>query len=237
MGDIYQKLAEKTMIPAAREGYRRQFDFGDWTEMRFGILFSGVTAAGDNTMAVTEAVTLNTADDRIAFGLKDNSAGYPGTTGTLFLGGGNTGTSSDVFVSGAAGQFYDSTGATGIQALGLAGTVLKNGTGNMASMVFPDAAAASAYCGFYALKFVLTDRGLATQSVAISAAWSASVSGTDYSPGALLTLMNNGTYGTARTVQWNDGAAAYDIPDCCYIRMPFFNNRIRVSCMRPRRYS
>ncbi len=104
-------------------------------------------------------------------------------------------------------------------------------------MVFPtDVTGAADYCGFFAVKLVITDRGLVTQQVTIGSASTKTISGSDYSTAALRLLINNASYGS-RVIDWNDGAAAYAIPDAFYVRMPFYNNRIRISAMRAIRYA
>lgn len=86
MATIYQKTAsDKTLILSPREYFLRPFDFGtDWTEVRVGIFFGGVTSGGDNTQAVSETVAVSSAIDRIAFGIKDSAtAALPGQAGSL----------------------------------------------------------------------------------------------------------------------------------------------------------
>jgi hypothetical protein len=237
MALIYQKtVSDKTLILAPREFYLRPFDFhNDWTEMRFGIYLSGVTSGGDDTTAGAESVTLSTAADRIAIGIKDSATNdLPGFGAALFLGGVTaTGQTSD----SSSSQFTQS-GSSGLCAAGYHETTLVGGTVTLGnSLAFPAASGSTGYCGFYAIKFVITNRGAASQAVAISSVGTTPIAGTDYSAQALRLLINNATYNSPTTIAWNDGAVARTIPNSIFIRMPFYSNRIRISAMRAIRYA
>lgn len=239
MATIYQKtVTDKTCILSPREYILRPFDFGAWTEMRFGVYFSGVAASGDNTNSAAETVALSSAADRICFGIKDSATSdLPGFGAALFLGA-VTETSSSSYCSGSD---FTSLSADRISAAGYHETTLVGGAFAQtlgAAMNYPaSASASSSYCGFYALKFVITNLGTSSQSVAISSNSSSSISGTDYSASALQLDINNATYGSAVATAWNDGATARTIPDAIYIRMPFYSNRIRLSAIRAIRYA
>lgn len=240
MATIYQKtVSDKTLILAPREFILRPFDFQLWTEMRLGVFFGGVTSGGDNTQSSSETVTLSTSADRICFGLKNSSTNdIPGVTGSLFLGA-MTGTGLSSQMPG--GIDFGTTGTSNnLSGGGYDGTTLVGGTTAeyIEDMKFPsDTSAATSYNGFYAVKFVITNRGSSSQSISISSTAARTVSGTDYSAQALRLLINNATYGTPASVAWNTGAAARTIPDAIYIRMPFYSNRIRISAMRAIRYA
>lgn len=241
MATIYQKtVSDKTCILAPREFTLHPFDFQNWTEMRLGIYFGGVTSGGDNTMSTAETVTLSSSADRVCFGIKNSSTNdIPGVAGSLFLGSmTGTGLSSDI----PGGIEFGTTGTSNsLSAGGYDGTTLVGGTTSqylLDDMKFPtDTSLATGYNGFYAVKFVITNRGTASQSVAISSATTRTVAGTDYSAQALRLLINNATYNASQSVAWNTGAAARDIPDAIYIRMPFYSNRIRISAIRAIRYA
>lgn len=238
MATIYQKeVTDRTCILSPREYYFRPFDFDNWTEMRMGILFSGVADSGDNTQSTDESVALSSVADLITFGIKDSATSVlPGQAGGLFLGARTWTTQASKSTVAPEGWAFRSGGGGGLAACGFAGTTLIGGTvsEDILPMVHGGAAASSTgYDGFYALKFVINNLGLSTQSVSISSTATVSVSGADYSASALRTLLNNATYGTVRTIAWNDGVSAYDIPDAVWIRMPFYSNRIRLSQPAP----
>lgn len=240
MAKFYAKtVSDMTLIPAVREGYCRQFDFGtDWTEVRIGILFGPVHATtSDNTAAPTELLALSSAADRIFFGLKDASTALPGSTGSVFVGAMTaTGKTSDV------GSGYINSHDGELVAGGYVGTTLIGGTTTQdmtRSMQYPDVTGATGYNGFYCLKFVIANRGTGTQTITVTPARTDTVSGTAYSASDLLTLISAfASPGTGQTLNWFSGVpAAYDIPDCFFIRLPFYNSRIRISAVRAVRIS
>ncbi len=245
MSSIYQKTAtDKTCILAPREYFLRPFNFLAWTEARFGLFFGGVTAAGDNTSSTSESVAKSSVSDIIAFGIKNSSTSdLPGQAGSLFLGvTSDNDASCTTFGVGAAGgdyasisgnpAFLVSTGYNGVTKIGGTDTQACNG------MHYPTVTSgATNYCGFFGLKFVINNIGLSTQSVTLSSSFVSTVSGSDYSAAALRTLLNNSTYNNSSTLTWNDGVSARAIPDALYLRMPFYNNRIRVSSMMGVRYA
>lgn len=245
MANIYTKLTDKTLILAPREAVVRQFNFGtDWTEMRMGFFSTGVIDSGDNTAPTDESLVIGSASDRMAIGLKNSSTNdLPGYAGSLFIGAITGGTGSQTTdYSLAAGRKYYCAFATNQapSAAGYYGTTLVGGTHTTDALAHPilfgDASAATGYNGFFGLKFVITDRGLSTQTVTMST-FADVVAGTDYSATALRTLLNNSGYLGPKTIAWNDGAAARTIPDCVFVRIPFFNNRIRISAIRAIRYA
>ncbi len=240
MATIYQKtVTDKVCILSPREYILRPFDFDAWTEMRLGIYLSAVTSGGDNTNSANETVTLSTAADRLTFGLKDSATSdLPGFGTSLFLGATSYSTGaalqngSQVDIQTSGGELA----ATGYHDTTIVGGASGQSLGN--HMECPSSASgSSAYCGFYALKFVITNLGASSQSVAISSTKTTTISGTDYSASALQLLMNNATYGTPVATAWNTGAAARDIPDAIFIRFPFYSNRIRLSAIRAIRYA
>lgn len=238
MALIYTKSAEKTLILSPREGYQRAFDFQDWTEIRLGMFYSGVTAADDNTTAGSEIVTYNTVADAIAFGLKnsDNTV-IPGLATSTFVGLFNKLSSQS---ESNASEFFCNGGGSGsglyVSSFNGATNITNNLTAQ-ASFSYPAANGTTAYCGFLVLKMVMADRGLSTQNISMGTAVTSPVSGSDYSTAALRTAMNNASFGTLRTAQWNSGGVALTVPDSFYVRIPFYNNRLRISAMRASRYS
>lgn len=237
MATIYAKTGtDKTCILSPREYFMRPFDFQAWTETRFGLYMDGVAASDDNTDSSAEAVATGSAADLIAIGMKDSATtNLPGVAGGLFLGVRNESTQS----AGISGTSIQSNNNLSLAACGFNGATLVAGTSSdrVDALQFPSASPATGYNGFWAIKFVITNLGAATQSVAISTTATTPIAGTDYSASALRTLINNGTYSTPRTVAWNSGGVALDIPDAIFIRLPFYSNRIRISCMRAIRYA
>lgn len=231
MAEIYLKGAENALILAPREMVVRPFDFGAWTEMRLGFFYSIVTAAGDDTNGVNETVPISSSLDYMAFGIKTNNTVLPRETGTDFLGFMNNTGASSVYVTGSP-NMLSSAGVP--RAAFITDTTIVSIADDVDEAGSPNASGASGYNGFYGLRFVVTNIGTATQQINIGSGRRTTVSGTDYSDTALRTeLLSGGSTGyTMNTARdWNTGAAARVIPSAFYMRMPFFNNRIRMSCM------
>ena len=233
MAEIYAKSGENTLILEPREYMLRQFNFGDWTELRMGMYFGCISAASANANVASESVTLVSAVDRLCFGIKDSSTSYiPGQVGASFLG---ITTMSPTGNGTAIGTgSLRSIGGNNFAVVGLTDGTATGGTTTQVcvGMDFPsDVTGATAYNGFVALKFVVANLGLSSQTVTISGVSTNSISGSDYSATALRALLNGATYTNPSTIAWNTGAAAKDIPNCWFLRLPFLNNRIRISCI------
>jgi hypothetical protein len=238
MAKIFEKsVTDKTLILEPREGLLRKFDFGnDWTEVRVGMFFSIVTAAGDDTYSGTlESLAFNTAADYVTFGLKNTSdEALPGLADSLFLGYMQPSGLGAQFSSGniqnASNNQMSSGGFVGTTGVINAGTASRH-------LPCPTLAGTSAdYAHGAMLKFVIADRGLATQTVTVTFGWT-QTTGTDYSASLLRTEMNNATYnGLGSALAWNDTSDAYDIPDGFWVRLPFYDYRLRISAIRAIRY-
>jgi hypothetical protein len=241
MALIYTKLTDKTLVLAPREGICRKFNLGtDWTEIRVGVFLSCVSSAGSNVDNTLEIIVPSGITDYITFGIKDDSLTLPGQPGSLFLGI----RSHDVSVvasspPGGGGGFKDSAGTWNMT--GYFGTsIVENtsGGGLTGSPIGASAASgSSAYCGFFCVKIIITNRGLSTQSVSATISKEDSVAGTDYSAAALRTKMNAANFPTPESIAWNTGAAARAIPDCIWLRSPLYDNAFRVSAHRAIRYA
>lgn len=234
---IYQKPTEKTLILSPREHFQRPFNFDAWSEIRLGFFLSRVAAANDNAAGVNETFAAGVAADQICIGLKTSAdLEIPGTAGCKFVGVASRAGAD----SSDTGATYVATGGSGfLNPTGWDGVTRIDGSGTVDGPRFPsDPSVATGYCGFYGLRLQLADRGLATQSFTITSFFTNPVAGNDYSPAALVALMNAlGGASTPRTLAWNTGAAARTIPDALFFRWPFYNNRARISCMRMRRYA
>lgn len=238
MALIYTKLTDKTTVLSPREGAGRKFNFGtDWTEIRLGMFCSAVAATGSNDVNVPESSASSGITDFITFGIKDDSPTYPGQVGSTFLGirSGGTLNASTPTNTYSGNDWWLTTGYFGA-------TMVQNPTTMAPSVYLGGAAPASAatgYCCFFAIKIIISNRGLSSQSVTISVENGAGqvVPGSDYSPTALRTLLNNSVYGTGQAIAWNDGVTARAIPDCVWVRVPLYLNALRISCVRAIRYA
>lgn len=229
----HEKEGVTTAVLAVREFQRARLTVklgSDWTEARIGMYFSGVDAHDEDLAPPDELVGVADVSDYVFFGLKDSDTfSLPGEAGALFLGISSTGPTSRnrAPALGAEGWFADSSEEC--SAVGYAGaTFIDGGVISNGSMRYPDPEPATGYNGFYCVKFVVNARGLSSQSVSISVARIGQVDGVDYGKSALYQAMNNATFGVGRTVAWNNGGVARALPDASYVRIPFYNARIRI---------
>jgi hypothetical protein len=238
-----------------REMMVAPFDLGnDWTEIRCGAFISGCSPIVYlNCVDNNVGFMTNTPQDSISFGIK-NSDNFtiPGEAGSLYLG--IRTTSATPFGNQTILHAYNissfppvgtsqiGNGLLRVHATGYDGTTLVDGgeirsdSSPTGSIKFRDFSAGQGYCGLYIIKFVITGRGTAAQSVTMSISQKAEVDGFDYSPFALKQEMNNATFGPEVTIPWNSGGAPRDIPDAFYVRMPFYHARIMLASMRVIKY-
>lgn len=235
MALIYTKLTDKTTVLAPREGACRKFNFGDdWTEVRFGAFLTAVSSSGSNVDNTLETLVPANITDHVYFGLKNDFASYPGQAGSIFLG---VRSLDSVHIQSQANSGIGDDSGT-CRGLGLHDTTAVNGSDvNQTRFGSATASGSSAYCQFVAIKIVITNRGLATQSVEVFMTFEDNVAGSDYSATALRTAINNAAYGSMGSFAWNDGVAAREIPDCVWIRSPMYLNAFRVSAIRAIRYA
>lgn len=232
----YEKVGVPNAVLLVREFQRATLTQklgSDWTEARVGLYFTGVDAHEGNLAPPDETLAVADVSDYLTIGLKDAATyALPGESGGLFIGVRSTGTTSKVEAPllGGAGFFADSNEEC--SAVGYAGTTLIDG-GVVANgaMQFPDPQPDDGFNGFYCMRFVVSNRGTASQSVAVSVARSAQVAGFDYGKAALYQAINNATFGAPKTVAWNTGAAARTLPDASWVRIPFYNARIRIQAL------
>ncbi len=237
MALVYPKLTDETIVLSPRQAAFRQFNIGDdWTEARFGVFITAIAATGSDDDNVNETLVPSVISDRVTFGLKDTSDTYPGQAGSLFIG---ARSGESTVVSSAAGGGIGSSSGNFV-AVGYNGTSEILGVGaNIGRIGTAVASGSTSYCDFFALRFVINNRGLSTQTITIYGKEIPHVAGSDYSANALRTLLNNqfASVGALDTIPWNDGASARAIPDCVWIRSPLFDNALRISCARVIRYA
>lgn len=240
MAKIYLKSAENTLILSPREMFQRAFSFAsNWSEIRMGFFWSIISATGDNTQGPGESLTISSVLDNIAIGIKDSATqAIPGQVGSFFAGVGAN-TSSPAYINNPPVGIAAGGNVDALNVFGYNGVTAIAGSGNSTALLCPsDPSPATGYCGFGGVKFVLANRGGATQQFTITICRTQTVAGADYSPAALRTLMNTfASPSTPRTLAWNSGGVALPIPDAYCVRLPFFNNRIRLSCIRASQYA
>lgn len=240
MANIYQHVSQdKVLILSPREAFQRKFDVGSWNELRLGMFYDTAASTSPTSSIVGETVTQNTRSDIVTFGLKDSATSIlPGFSGSYFFGLSMSSSYNPRVVTFG----MEATPDTNFHGTGFYGTASMFGGQTLASMGYPmngGAANLTDYMAVYGLKLVINNRGLSTQTISISAYRESTISsGTSfYSSTQLNRLINNGSYGTVSTVNWNDGSSAYPIPDSFWIRFPFYDNQVRISALTAIRYS
>ena len=238
MALIYTKgVSDKTTVLAPREGAYRQFDFDDdWTDVRLGCFVTNVGTSGSNTAPVVENLAVSTVDDYLTFVIKNYADNNPGRSGSLFIGVRNGGivTNQQTPIGGVHGN----TGQW--LPVGYEGTTEVAGSAIGTSQYFgrADATASSGYCAFNGIRIVISNRGTASQSVAVYWRSDDSKSG-NYGITDLTNYINsltNADWGTPQSFAWNTGSVARDIPDSVWLRSPLYNNQLRLSAITAIRF-
>jgi hypothetical protein len=232
----YEKIGVPTAVLLVREFQRATLTQklgSNWTEARIGMYFSGVADHETNIAPPDEDLAVADVSDYLTFGLKDASTyALPGESGGLFIGVRSTGATSQVQAPGVGSSGYFADSSEQCSAVGYAGTTLiDGGVVQNGSLRFPDPEPDESFNGFYCVRFVVSGRGLSTQTVSVSVARSEQVDGADYGKAALYQAISNAAFGTARNVSWNTGVSARTLPDTAWVRIPFYNARIRIQAM------
>lgn len=240
MAKIFNKSNDTSLILSPREAVYRQFNFGQWTELRVGMLFGVVNDTNDSGSANDEEVYRLTDLDRMYFGIKSYGNEIPGVADTNFIGVTSL-TSSYVYVrSSVLGSYYNSSGTLYYRvALGAASaslplntkeilTTSTNNGLNYQSTIGPTT------CGFYGLRYVLQNSGSANQCVILNYK-STSTAGT--SSADLNTLLTNNTswnsmYSSDASYSTASWAAGIPLPDTFYAYIPSYKNRLRITAIQ-----
>ena len=247
---IYQKLvSDKTLILGERSSLIRPMNLVNnlgqpWTEMRMGMYYSNIGATGtDNAVGAMEAIPQVFGDhtNRVTFGLKDSGQLPPGSGGSSFIGAMTTGSSTCYGQVGTyPGFWYEAYGDNGpgqrrTQLMATYGTASIVGA-TINDMNFTTAnnpGGATLYCGFYGLKFNISNRGASNQTIAISGSSFQPVNMGGHTTAMLSSSLGapSGGWDGTGSIAWNDGVSAYAIPNSLYVYYPFMACRIRISCL------
>ncbi len=238
MAKIFNKSNDTSLILSPREAVYRQFNFGQWTELRVGMLFGVVNDTNDSGSATTEEVYRLTDLDRVYFGIKSYGNEIPGVSNTNFIGV-TSATSSYVNILGSrTGTFVNNGGLFYYRLyLGAASASLPLSTkaidaGVDTGFIYPTTIGST--CGFYGLKYVLQNSGSANQCVILNYK-STSTAGT--SSADLNTLLTNNTSWNSMyssdasysTASWETGIP---LPDTFYTHIPSYRNRLRITAIQ-----
>jgi hypothetical protein len=227
---------DNTLVITPRSGVSIPFNFGNWTEIRMGMYWTGVaTSSGyiSGSGLASETVTILTSADHIVMGLKSETPNRHGTAGTNFVG--SSTNANHYCQDGAWGLIFSSYGKVAASWIGTTeyiGTDLNNGNGGYN---FYNAKEVVDYNFFKGLRFVLYNSGSANQYMRIysmNAAPSAPAGPAMYGADALRTQLLNTTWTEyASTASWTSGGSPLPIPNCWYFWNPYYYNAARISAL------
>lgn len=248
MASTYQKTgSDVTCTLASRQALYRQLGsaFSGWTDLRIGMFYSFVGLATDDTVGVTESLTISTYADYFTMGLNVDNVTLPGqSSSSAFIGACgaldqvNANATHTTFAFSGWVEAFTCWGAiTGAHGgSNFAGGVYANN--NMTGGTYPDPTLTSGYCSFHGLRLVINNYGLSTQTITPYTTNTNSIAGTDYSDANLRTYLQNATWAGSSTgsYAWNTGAAARAIPNYLWLRAAWLNNRLRISNIKVMRF-
>jgi len=233
---MYQR--ENNLLLEPREAFYRPFDFGEWTEVRVGMLFRLVSTASDSSSIIVEDISLvNSDSDKIYFGIKDSGNNMPGVSGTNFIGMASfTGseTRADPFSpSSLLGDSFDAN--TRLYLTAFSGSSMYKSflyqSNSEASLAFSSSASGSNYNGFYGIKFTLLNSGSANQQVQVTYR-RVYTSPVGSSSADLHSQLVNNTGWTnppgSNTASWTTGIP---LPNSFFVYSPLYNNRLRMAAI------
>lgn len=243
MATIYQKTdtllgTKNALILGSREAMFRPFNFGAWTEVRIGLYASFTLLNNNNSTPVSENVTWASYLDTFAFGLNADAATIPGQTGNYFIGHGiaiGTGNPNANAVSLQGSSPWRIKGNNINSIVGftsLNGVMAENASDSTSSFEWGTSSAPinpASYAGFVGLRFVVSNAGLATQTIQVYSSWNSD----DSNPYTLASLKSELLAFSNNIVnkgvgQWNTGSAALALPSYFYLRSSLLSNQIRV---------
>lgn len=232
---MYQN--ENNLLLEPREAFYRPFDFGQWTEVRVGMLFRLVGTASDSASISTESISANTDSDKIYIGLKDSSSNLPGVSGTNFIGmasfsGSATRTdiSNSSYISfGDSFNAYHRLYLTAFSGSATYAAYFHENT--ITAPEFSSSASGSNYNGFYGIKFTLLNSGSANQQVQVTYRRVYLTSVGSSSADLHTQLINNSGWTNppaSNTASWTTGIP---LPNSFFVYSPLYNNRLRMSAI------
>jgi hypothetical protein len=215
---------------ASHEREKRLTNFGvDWNELRIGLIGIMVPTLSDDAIAVAEQVNFASYVDWFTFGLINNVLTIPGQAGTQFIGicSKVAGRVDVVANTSALGYVQDNSNA--FSYVSMDGASIITNQADFAKRWIIPRWYNTGLGSLYALKLVVTDQGLATQTVTVSSFsdGTSEVLTPANAKSTLRALLTGVTYAVPKVLQWNSGGAALPLPDTWFLRAPFISNRIR----------
>ena len=232
---MYQN--ENNLLLEPREAFYRPFNFGQWTEVRVGMLFRLVSTASDSASISTESISANSDSDKIYIGLKDSGSNLPGISGTNFIGMASfsgSATRSDPSnpthaTFGDSFNLYHRLYLTAFSGSTIYKAYFHENT--TIAPAFSSSASGSNYNGFYGVKFTLLNSGSANQQVQVTYR-RVYLTAVGSSSADLHTQLTNNSGWTnppaSNTASW---ASDIPLPNSFFVYSPLYNNRLRMSAI------
>lgn len=243
---------DMTAILDPREPHGRKVGFADieWNEARMGGFISMVNAADDNGAYALEEVVVSSVYDYLMIGLKNSdykntvigqtNCAFWGLTGQstkdtalvdFSFGNRREGTITMDYAVGNYSRFAVSNDST-INAATVGGATASDADALIRIGLLADVVAATNYAMFFGLRFVISNRGTAAQTVEMWLSNGNNTKYTDTSDANLRSLLTNFTshqYATSSgSLAANDGVDPFPIPDAVFFLTPFLSNRLRI---------
>ena len=232
---MYQR--ENNLLLEPREAFYRPFNFGEWTEMRIGMLFRLVSTASDSGSIISESITINSDSDKIYIGLKDSGSNMPGVSGTNFIGMASvtgSGTAADLSNSSYA-AFGDSLNSYHrLYLTAFSGSNMYRAyfqENNVIAPEFSGSASGSNYNGFYGLKFTLLNSGSANQQVQVQYRRVYLTLVGSSSADLHSQLVNNAGWTNPPASSTASWATGIPLPNSFFVYSPLYNNRLRMAAI------
>jgi hypothetical protein len=233
---MYQN--EKNLLLEPREAFYRPFNFGEWTEMRIGMLFRLVSTASDSGSIITESISVNNDSDKVYIGLKDSGSNMPGVSGTNFIGMASF-TGSGIRSDGAnpsyvsfgdyGNSFYHRLYLTAFSGSNMYRAYFYEAT-NL-SPQFSGSASGSNYNGFYGVKFTLLNSGSANQQVQVQYKRTYLTLVGSSSADLHSHIIDNSGWTNPPASSTASWATGIPLPNSFFVYSPFYNNRLRMAAI------
>ena len=246
MAQIYLKNTttgtDQCLALAPREALSRQINFsgsfgpisGSWQELRIGMYISVVSGSSPSGSGPAETAIINTPMDYFTFGLKDTQTTIlPGYSGSTFIGVGAWSTNITK-VSNALGQ----NGSSNLYAFGTNGTYGSSSATGLFALSYPaDPSINASYAAFFGVRIIINNSGSSNQSLSIYNGAN-SPGNYPYTTATLISELNTFPNQTGPAVlNWTSASLPLPIPDGVWVRMPLYNNAIRISSIYAKRYA
>ncbi len=241
-GTIATQAGNQQAIPVARGNYYRQSQVGtNWNEVRVGMLYQVIPSSGLDGASAAETVTASSYLDWGCFGLmnsRTSSSAIPGVAGVQFVGMAiNTVNASSIANNSNSSGTGWINGNYGRTACSINGTSILTASSNLIYQITYAQYNASTYAAYLGLRFVVANKGGATQTITVYIN-DCSSSGSGKGPFAitqataipvLRSHMTNDTMSANASLTWNAGGVALALPDSFIVRLPFLNNCLRMA--------